>query len=369
MKLLIHGPGMIATHLPASHPLKPTRANDAHDLIANHRNGWMELVRVVAPPMATDRDVARVHDLSYIAMVDRLSLPGASGKVPSGEAMRFGFSAQGDNPPYPEMGLIARNVSGGVIHAIEQVWSGNADFAFVPSGGVNHHAMPGSASGFGIFNDAAVGIAWAREHGLRVMYIDLDVHQGDGVEAMFAGDPQVLTVSIHESTRYLFPGPPGGLANSIGTGSGTGFAVNIPLAPYSDDNTWLWAFEEIVPPLHGAFRPDITVVQCGADAYHADPLAHLLLSENAYVRAAERLRSLTAGRLVAIGGGGYDVEATPRIWASMFATFAGLQVNDDWLRGPIPTPSLDAGASSRVRDDAKGAIDTLKQVVFPVHGL
>ena len=201
------------------------------------------------------------------------------------------------------------------------------------------------------------------------MYLDLDVHQGDGVEAMFASDPQVLTVSIHESTRYLFPGPPGGLANSIGTGPGTGFAVNIPMAPYSDDKTWMWAFEEIVPPLHGAFRPDITLVQCGADAYHADPLAHLLLTENVYVRVAERLRSISGGRLVAIGGGGYDVEATPRIWASMFAAFSGLPVKSNWLHGPKSAPILDPGASSRVMDEAKGAVDTLKQLVFPVHGL
>ena len=369
MNLLVHGPGMIATHMPEFHPLKPTRANDAHSLIADPRNGWVEAVRVVAPPMATNKDVARVHDLSYIAMVDRLSIPGAMATVPSAEARRYGFSAQGDNPPYPEMGSISRNVSGGVIHALGQVSSHSADFAFVPSGGVNHHAMPGTASGFGIFNDAAVGIAWARDHGMRVMYIDLDVHQGDGVETMFADDPQVLTVSIHESTHYLFPGPPGGLANSIGTGPGTGFAVNIPLAPYSDDRTWMWAFEEIVPPLHAAFRPDITIVQCGADAYHADPLAHLLLTENAYVWVAERLRSIARGRLVAIGGGGYDVEATPRIWALVFATFAGLPINVEWLHGPKPAPVLDAGAASRVMDDAKEAVATLKQLVFPVHGL
>ncbi len=369
MNLLVHGPAMIASHMPESHPLKPGRADDAQSLITDPRNGWAELVTVVAPPMATDMDIARVHDLSYIAMVDRLSFPGAMGRVPSGEAKRFGFSSHGDNPPYPEMGSIARNVSGGVIHALQQVASGNADFAFVPSGGVNHHAMPATASGFGVFNDAAVGIAWARDLGMRVMYLDLDVHQGDGVEAMFASDPQVLTVSIHESTRYLFPGPPGGLANSIGTGPGTGFAVNIPMAPYSDDKTWMWAFEEIVPPLYGAFRPDITLVQCGADAYHADPLAHLLLTENVYVRVADRLRSISGGRLVAIGGGGYDVEATPRIWASMFAAFAGLPVNGHWLHGPKPAPTLDAGASSRVMDEAKGAVDTLKQLVFPVHGL
>ena len=171
-----------------------------------------------------------------------------------------------------------------------------------------------------------MAIAWLLEQGQRVMYVDLDVHHGDGVEAAFEEDERVLTVSLHESTRYLFPGPKGGAATDTGRGRGAGYSVNLPFEPYTGDEAWLWGFEEIVPPLYRAFAPDVLLVQLGADGYFGDPLAHLLLSTRAYETAARRLRALTGGRLVAVGGGGYDVEATPRIWALELVTLAGLDL-------------------------------------------
>ena len=368
--LVIHGPAAVAHHLPARHPLKPSRADDALRLLRTAQLIGSTGIDVRSPTPASDSDLVRVHDAAYIAVADRLS------RIPSDpdyldpstrEAVAHGFSRDGDNPPYFQMADAARHACGGVIEASRHVLDHTGAVAFVPSAGANHHAMRARASGFGTFNDAAVAIAAIRASGARVAYIDLDVHHGDGVEAAFATDPGALTISLHESTRYLFPGPPGGLADQIGAGTGIGYAVNVPLSPYTDDGAWLAAFEAIVPPLLKAFRPDLTIVQCGADAYHADPLAHLLLSERAYVTAAARLRELTGGSLVMIGGGGYDPEATAQIWAAMFATFIGADVPREWVAHPAPV--LDERASARVASENEAAIATVQGLVFPRHGI
>jgi acetoin utilization protein AcuC len=240
--------------------------------------------------------------------------------------------------------------------------------AFMPAGGVNHHAMRARASGFGVFNDAAVAIAWLLQRGRRVMYVDLDVHHGDGVEAAFLDDDHVLTVSLHESTRYLFPGPKGGFPDDVGEGRGRGYSVNVALEPYTGDDVWLWAFEEIVPPLYRAFGPDLLLVQLGADGYFADPLAHLMLTTRAYETAAGRLAELTGRRLAAVGGGGYDVEATPRIWALELTTLVGLGPQARW-RDPPGAASLPAPVEAQARRGAEEAVATIRGLVFPVHGL
>ncbi|HEU5318080.1 MAG TPA: acetoin utilization protein AcuC, partial [Chloroflexota bacterium] len=205
------------------------------------------------------------------------------------------------------------------------------------------------------------------ERGRRVMYVDLDVHHGDGVEATFEGDDRVLTVSLHESTEYLFPGPKGGFAENVGTERGTGYSVNVPLAPYTGDEVWLWAFDQVVPPLHASFRPDALLVQLGADGYFGDPLAHLLLTERAYRGAAQRLRDMAGGRLVAVGGGGYDVEATPRIWAAEFVTLAGLET--DLAIPDDDSPPVEARYAEQVRRFAEQSVETVKRLVFPAHGM
>ncbi|MGH2352425.1 MAG: acetoin utilization protein AcuC, partial [Chloroflexota bacterium] len=204
--------------------------------------------------------------------------------------------------------------------------------------------------------------------GRRVMYLDLDVHHGDGVEAAFADDDRVLTVSLHESTRYLFPGPKGGFPDDVGAGKGAGYSVNLALAPYTEDASWLWAFEEIVPPLYRAFAPDLLLVQLGADGYYADPLAHLLLTTHAYETAARRLMALTGGRLAAVGGG-YDVEATPRIWALEFAAFAGVELPDTLRDPPGQATQPNASIQQQVRRFAEESVATIKRLVFPVHGI
>ena len=360
----VYAPEVARAILRPDHPLKPVRARDCHALLdaaGVFGDGW---ARVVAPSPATRDEVLRVHEAAYVEAVERLSRPGAQD---DSEAARWGLASHGDTPAYEGMYEYGLLICGASIDAVRLVDSGETDVAFNPAGGVNHHAMPGHASGFGVLNDAAVAIAWLVERGRRVMYLDLDVHQGDGVEAAFERDDRVLTVSLHETTRALFPGPKGGHADDIGSGPGTGFAVNVPFAPYTTDDVWLWGFEQIVPPLYGAFKPALLLVQLGADGYFDDPLAHLLLTERAFRTAATRVRELTGGRVAAVGGGGYDVEATPRIWASEFAALAGFDLAVP--SGEAPAPHVDPRHEEQIRRFAEQSVETVKQLIFPRFGL
>lgn len=365
----VHDAALAEAELRPDHPLKPARARSCYELLAAH--GAFDGPRAVLhrPGPATEADILRVHAPEYVGMVRRLSDPATAPRVPEWEAADFGFASRGDNPPFAGMYEYYLLVCGAAIEAVRLVDEGKAPVAFMPAGGVNHHAMRARASGFGVFNDAAVAIAWLRARGRRVLYLDLDVHHGDGVEAAFEADAAVLTISLHESTRYLFPGPKGGAPENTGTGRGHGYSVNVALAPYTDDETWLWAFDQVVPPLHRAFAPDALLVQLGADGYFGDPLAHLNLSAGAYEAAAQRLTALTGGRLAAVGGGGYDVQATPRIWALEFAALAGIQLPGEVRAATGVAPALDARTAEMVRLIAEQSVATIKRLVFPVHGL
>lgn len=365
----VYAPALAEAQLRRGHPLQPARARTCYQLLVAHGIFERGQAQLVLPQPAAASDVLRVHTPAYVEMVRRLSDPPAVPGTSDRAAAQHGFDAYGDNPPFQGMYDYYLLVCGAAIEATRAVEVGRAPVAFMPAGGVNHHAMPARASGFGVFNDAAVAIAWLRARGKRVMYLDLDVHHGDGVEAVFEDDDAVLTVSLHESTRYLFPGPKGGFPEHIGAGKGRGYSVNVALAPYTDDATWLWAFEEIVPLLHRAFAPDVLLVQLGADGYHGDPLAHLRLTTHAYETAARRLMELTGGTMAALGGGGYDVEATPRIWALEFAAFAGVKLPDTLHDEPGAVPELDVRTRAAVRRFAEESVATIRRLVFPVHGL
>jgi acetoin utilization protein AcuC len=211
----------------------------------------------------------------------------------------------------------AAAVAGGSMRAIEAILRGDVEHAFHPGGGL-HHAMRDRASGFCIYDDPALAIAVARQAGLRVLYLDFDVHHGDGVQALFLDDPGVLTVSFHESGRYLFPGT--GFVNELGWGEAAGTSVNMPFQPPSGEGAWLGAVRTLVPQLAAAFGPDIVVSQHGADSHAWDPLAHMLVTTTAMGEAA-RLTDTVAhrhaqGRWLATGGGGYDAyRVVPRSWS------------------------------------------------------
>jgi acetoin utilization protein AcuC len=216
---------------------------------------------------------------------------------------------------------------------MEQILAGARLHAFHPGGGL-HHAFPARASGFCVFNDVAVAIRRARDEGHRVLYVDVDVHHGDGVEAIFWDDPLVQTVSIHQSGLTLFPGT--GWVEDRGGEGAEGSAVNIPLEPGTSDASWLAVLESVVPAVAATFRPTILVTLNGADAHAADPLANLQLTTRAFGQAARLLDEIAhqhaGGRWLATGGGGYDVYgAVPRNWAMVWLAQAHREA-------PVETP-------------------------------
>lgn len=311
------------------HPFTPVRQRMLADLLAAH---GVDPATFVAAPQATRADVRTVHDEAFVRAVEAASSGHA---LP--DAWSFGLGT-GDVPAFAGMDAATRTLVGGTLEAARRIASGEARRALTLGGGL-HHAHPGHASGFCVYNDHAVAIRHLRAQGLRVAYLDVDVHHGDGVEAAFYDDPDVLTISLHESGATLFPGT--GFASDRGTGAGEGFAVNVPLALGTADESYLDTFDAVVLPLLRAFRPDVLCVEAGADAHRFDPLAHLALSTHAFEAVFRRIVALadelTGGRLLVTLGGGYHLDAAPRIWTILYHVLA-----DRPLPEALPATYLDA---------------------------
>jgi acetoin utilization deacetylase AcuC-like enzyme len=291
---------------------------------------------------AGDTDLELIHDRDYLEAVARFSAAGPGPADPA-EAARFGLV--GDNRPFPGMDAAARLVAGATIAAVDAVAAGDLDHAFAPVAGL-HHAQRRRAVGFCLVNDVAVAIArCTRAWPLRVLYVDLDAHHGDGVQAAFYDDPRVCTVSLHETGRYLFPGS--GEVHELGAPPGVGRSLNVPLEPRTGDDGFLAAFEAVVEPLAAAFRPDLLVTQNGCDGHADDPLSDLALSLRGFRELARRLHKLAhrhcQGRWVATGGGGYDLErVVPRAWALLWSELSGRRL-------PARVPSGGAWLEPRQR--------------------
>jgi acetoin utilization protein AcuC len=302
--LLVFGPRSLDYDFGPGHPLTPRRFGPGIDLLRS-----VGAEPSIAPEPATDEALEALHSPAYVDMVKRFS---ADPDRPP--AMGIGIS---DNPAFPGMHAAGAAVADGSLRAMEAILRGDAEHALHPGGGL-HHAMAAKAWGFCIYNDPALAIARARAAGLRVLYVDLDTHHGDGVEALFAADPGVLTLSFHESGFYLFPGT--GFVDDLGEGAGVGSAVNVPLEPYTGEAAWLAAVRALVPSLAATFGPDVIVSQHGADTHAWDPLAHLRVTTTAMGSAARLVDEVAhrwaGGRWLATGGGGYDAyRVVPRAWS------------------------------------------------------
>ena len=302
--LLVFGPRSTTYDFGPGHPLTPRRFGPGIALLEA-----VGAVPGLAPEPATDAELAWIHDLDYIATVRAFS------EAPFGPP-RAGIGP-GDTPPFAGMHEASAAVAGGSLRAMEAILRGDVEHAFHPGGGL-HHAMPGRGSGFCVYDDPALAIARARRAGLRVMYVDLDVHHGDGVQAIHWDDPEVLTVSIHETGRALFPGT--GFVDEVGGPAARGSTVNLPLEPGTGERGWLAALELVLPALAEGFRPDVVVSQHGSDGHAWDPLAHLRLTTTAFGAAARLVDAIAhrwaGGRWLATGGGGYDAyRVVPRTWA------------------------------------------------------
>ena len=379
---LIWDPRLADYDLGDGHPLNPIRLVLATSLMDSL--GLLGPGIVLAPSEASEDQLRLVHSAGYIEAVRH------AGDWASDFRPHMGLGTE-DNPVYPGMHEVAALTCGGSILAMDEVLSGRRIRTLSIAGGM-HHAHKARAAGFSIYNDAAVAIAVALEQNpdLRVLYLDIDAHHGDGVQEAFAGSGQVLTISIHESGLYAFPGT--GFPGEVGYGSGEGFSANVPLPSLATDECFDLAFERVVAPLARAFRPDIIVAQVGVDAHYADPQTELGMTLQGYRALVGKTISLAdevcAGRLVALGGGGYHaVEVVPLAWAWVLAELGGLQLDDEvpeeWrastraLLGVEPPTSmgerdsfsLPAETSEKVLLATAETIGQTRAAVFPAHGL
>ena len=371
----------------AGHPMAPVRVELAIELARAFGLFTQAGVSVVGPAPATDAELELVHDPRYIAGV-RLA-----GTLESGPSvLEFGLGTE-DDPVFPGMHDASALVAGATLAAARAVWTGAAQHGASIAGGL-HHAMRGSASGFCVYNDPAIAIAWLLGQGAqRVAYVDVDVHHGDGVQAAFYDDPRVLTISLHEHPAALFPGT--GLPSETGGPGARGSAVNVALPTGTRDAGWLRAFDAVVPPLLSAFRPTILVSQHGCDTHWLDPLAGLRLSIDAQRAAQAAIHALAhqvaGGRWLLTGGGGYDLlQVAPRTWAHLLAEAAGYPIDPGaripaaWREHasrrtgrPVPEFMTDGNDPGYTRfesgydpaDHVDQAIVATRAAVFPEHGL
>ncbi|MEY2248931.1 acetoin utilization protein AcuC [Streptomyces sp. BF23-18] len=367
------------------HPMDPVRLRLTKGLVDAF--GLDRAVDVVAAKPAGDSTLRLVHREDYVAAVR------AASADPRSADPSYGLGTM-DDPAFTGMHEVSAMIAGQSVGAAEAVWRGEALHAVNFAGGL-HHAMPGGASGFCIYNDAALAIARLLELGAeRVAYIDVDVHHGDGVQAAFWEDPRVLTISLHEHPRTLFPQT--GWPEETGAGGAEGTAVNVALPAGTGDAGWLRAFHAVVPELIADFRPQVLVTQHGADTHFEDPLAHLAVSLDAQravqVACHDLAHTYADGRWVALGGGGYAVvEVVPRSWTHLVAVAAGRPVEpgtvvpESWRqevfartrqlapmrmtdgRWPVSWKDWEAGYDPADRLDQ--AIVATRKAVFPLRGM
>ncbi|HWE62612.1 MAG TPA: acetoin utilization protein AcuC [Chloroflexota bacterium] len=365
-----------------SHPLQPIRVQLMFDLM--RVCGLLEApgVTVVDPRAATRDELTAVHNPAYVDAVQQLGASERSSREHARLAAQFGFHSS-DNPVFPGMHQAAALVAGSTVVAAHAVMEGRARHAFVPTGGL-HHAHARRAAGFCIYNDPAVAIAAVRaRNGARIAYVDVDAHHGDGVQEIFYHDPNVLTISIHESGRYLFPGT--GFIQELGEDAGYGYSINVPLEPYAGDAALLRVVDEVVVPLVRAYNPDLLVTQCGCDSHWRDPLTHLAATTAIWPVLAETFHALAhevcEGRWLATGGGGYDLySVVPRAWTLLFAGMIGADLPEALppafleLRGRYTTESLattflDSDDAPIRADDAEAALHAAIETISTVRGL
>lgn len=301
------------------HPMHPVRLDLTIRLA--RELGVLDRVELLTPTPATAAELLTAHTPAYLDALREAS------ENPNYAGHGLGTS---DDPVFAGMYEVGALIAGGSLVAAQRMWRGEVEHGVNIAGGL-HHAMPDFASGFCVVNDVVIAIRWLLANGARkVAYVDVDVHHGDGVQAAFYADPRVLTISLHQHPATLFPGT--GLPSELGADGAEGTSVNVALPPRTDDDGWLRAFGAVVPGAARSFGPDVLVTQCGCDTHHEDPLADLSLTVDGQRAAYEALHALahevSAGKWLAVGGGGYGViRCVPRSWASLIAQSTGQQID------------------------------------------
>jgi acetoin utilization protein AcuC len=357
-----------------THPLKPYRLQLAHDLMQSY--GLLELPdsRRIETLPASRNELEQFHTRDYLDVLES-----ADCGVYRMDYAAYGLGP-GDNPIFDGMYTWSQLVAGGTLQAARLVASGDVDIAFHMAGGL-HHAMPDRASGFCYVNDPVIAILDLVHKGYRVAYIDVDIHHADGVQTAFYDTDQVLTISLHESGRYLFPGT--GFVQEIGDGKGRGYAINLPLPPGVDDDVFAEGFSAIVLPLVEAYQPDFVVTQLGVDGFRHDPLAHGQLTTTGFMYVLRQIRML-APRWIATGGGGYHLPNVARAWTLAWGLMNDAELPDALPESILPSlrqqgytgktlrehnMPLHASHRERLHAEVREAVAYLRQHVFPIHGI
>ena len=370
----IHSPQLEKYHYPPDCPFNITRAGKTRKILDSMGLLTGENRGEVAPQPADRIVLKKFHSARYLHTLQAA----AKGKFDA-EAFDMGIGTT-DCPIFKDMYDYSVWACGATLTGAKLILTGQADIAFNPSGGL-HHAGPERASGFCFINDMALACIVLAEAGKKVLYLDVDVHHGDGVQNAFYSRSDVMTISFHESGRTLFPGS--GFENEIGEGPGKGYSVNVPLPVGTYDQIYMKAFTAIAVPLIKAYNPDVIVFELGADALAGDPLAHLYLTNNTYVEIIEYLLSFNKP-ILATGGGGYHIGNTVRAWALAWSIFCGadsgqninagaggvMLESTDWQGGLRDrTLVVSAQQHQMVAPQVEATIETVKANIFPYHSL
>lgn len=372
--ILFYANSLASFNYGENHPFKPARAKLFYELL-NRYSLIVEPNQMIMPPPKLDDELLFLfHTARYVELLKLCN----QGELTI-DMLDFGIGSS-DNPILKGILDFALEMSGATYEGAMMLARGEADFIFNPHGGF-HHARAEFAEGFCYVNDIAIAITSLINLGQRVFYCDIDAHHGNGVQDAFYEDDRVLTVSMHESGQSLFPW--GGFEDETGIGRGRGFNVNIPFLQGTDDDIYLGAFNEIVPPLVAAFNPDILFIEIGADAHKDDPLAHLNLTSRSYKTILKTFKALCP-KIIATGGGGYNTYKTAAIWALSWATICGLKVLDSFaglvggmMYGPESSISsledepfiLTGPEKQQCMEEADRIVQYIKKKVFPIHGI
>jgi len=357
---LIYSPEFATYRFAPGHPLRPERFMLAVELMRDWgllaedgAPATTDRARVAGADAASDGDISLAHSPALIAAVK------AASADPADADASFGLG-DGDTPAFRGMHRAAALAAGGTIEALESVLGSGPARAFSPAGGL-HHAHRDRVAGFCVYNDCAIALARATAHrpDIRLAYVDIDAHHGDGVQEAFYERDDVLTISLHESGRYPYPGT--GASRDVGDGPGFGYALNVPLPPFADEECYAAALEQVVAPALAAFQPEAVVLQLGGDSHRDDPLTQLGLTVVGYHRTVRRLVAIAdaaCGRIAATGGGGYQpYSAVPRMWACAMAVLLDIEPPEtlpaEWLARAAAT----ARAAGEPAPNAGGTFD------------
>jgi acetoin utilization protein AcuC len=374
-----------------THPFKPIRAKLTMELCRRYGLIEQPWIQVVKPAPASFEVMAEFHDGAYLktlqrvdsaASADELWPDGDPGNADSAAALgprllQYGLGTE-DNPIFAGVYAYAALTAGATLLGAKMVAAGKARGVFNPLGGF-HHAGRDHAEGFCYVNDIGVAITQLLKEGLRVAFVDIDAHHSNGVQDAFYRDDRVLVISFHESGREMYPWS--GFENEIGEGKGKGYNVNVPLPQNTDDDTFIRAFEEVTPPLLTAFEPDLVIAELGADTHISDPLTHLNMTNFGYCEAVKKIVQ-QCPRLLALGGGGYDLYKTARSWTLAWAILNDLDPRDEYLGvvgGMMFGPEIEVGSlrdktiytkgttKERINREVERVVHSIKSTVFPIH--